>query len=258
MEENRFSELVELARSSKNRYELWAGIVASAKLATMAEVGVWRGEFAEVLLGRCASLERYFLVDPWRHLEDWNKPFNLDNRAFSKIFEEAMQRTAFATDRRVVLRGRTEAVVHEIPDESLDLAYIDGDHTLRGVTLDLTLLLPKIKPGGLLGGDDFVASPWQHGPGHEPTLVFPYAVYFAEAHRFPIAALPHGQFLIQKEKTNYHFEDLTGKCTELGLGALLSRPSANQGHSGFLRKTKRRLSRLAHRVRLAVSRPPDD
>ena len=51
---------------------------------------------------------------------------------------------------------------------------------------------------GFLGGDDFCTSIWQHRERFEPTLVYPFAVHFAEAMDAPIIALPHNQFLIQK------------------------------------------------------------
>jgi len=112
-------------------------------------------------------------------------------------------------------------VIDEIPDQSLDFAYIDGDHTLRGITLDLIQLLPKIKDGGLIGGDDFVNKPWQHGSAYEPTLVCPFAVYFAEAMRLPFVALPHKQFLIQKAAdASFSFVDLTGTYSDLSLKKL--------------------------------------
>jgi len=117
---------------------------------------------------------------------------------FKDVYAEALLKTDFAASRRIVLRGRTSAVIDQIPDQSLDFAYIDGDHTLRGITVDLIQVLPKIKDGGLIGGDDFVNKPWQDDAAYEPTLVCPFAVYFAEAMGFPFVALPHKQFLIQK------------------------------------------------------------
>ena len=43
-----------------------------------------------------------------------------------------------------------------IPDESLDYVYIDGDHTIAGVIRDCVLWWPKLRPGGLFFGDDYV------------------------------------------------------------------------------------------------------
>src|SRR5206468_4924808 len=94
---------------------------------------------------------------------------------------EAKLKTDFAGSRRVILRGKTTDVIDQIPDAELDLAYIDGDHTLRGIAIDLIRVYQKVSPNGFIGGDDFTPSMWEHKTSFEPTLVFPFAVYFAEA-----------------------------------------------------------------------------
>src|SRR5437763_5531699 len=90
-----------------------------------------------------------------------------------------------------------------------------------GITVDLMQVLPKIKDGGLIGGDDFVNKPWQHGAAYEPTLVCPFAVYFAEAMRLPFVALSHKQFLIQRAAdAGFSFADLAGTYSDLSLKRL--------------------------------------
>ncbi|MGO4566521.1 class I SAM-dependent methyltransferase [Rhizobium sp. 2YAF20] len=195
----------------------------------MAEIGVWKGDFAESILASNRQLELYYMVDPWANLPDWNKPYNISPELFEDIYREMDSRTAFASEKRVILRGRTKEMIDEIPDESLDFAYIDGDHTLRGITIDLIRVLPKIKDGGYIGGDDFTATPWQHDVKYEPTLVCPYSVYFAEAMNIPIVALAHDQFLIRKDRrSGFSFVDTTGGYSDLSLNKLP--PSADVEH----------------------------
>jgi hypothetical protein len=150
------------------------------------------------MLANCKSIQTYYMVDPWRKLPKWNKPFNIQDERFEEVYNEARERTEFAGRQRVILRGTLMEVADELATESLDIAYIDGDHTLRGITLDLLTIWGKIRPGGYVGGVDLALNIWQHGPAHEPTLVFPMVVYFAEAMRAPIYALPFQQFLIEK------------------------------------------------------------
>lgn len=40
--------------------------------------------------------------------------------------------------------------IDAVADGSLDFAYIDGDHTLRGITLDLLKTYSKVKEGNSL------------------------------------------------------------------------------------------------------------
>jgi hypothetical protein len=165
---------------------------------TVLELGVWKGAFAEHMLRQCPDIARYFMIDPWRHLDHWNKPGNFDQGKFDESYAEMLSRTDFARDRRTILRGKTVDVIDQIPDASLDLAYIDGDHTLRGITIDLIRTYPKVRPGGLVGGDDYTPTIWQHAEQYEPTLVCPFAAYFAEAVGAPIIVLPCSQFVIVK------------------------------------------------------------
>jgi methyltransferase family protein len=196
----------------------WTEFLRLVEARSGAEVGVFRGVFAAHLLANCPSLSTYYMIDPWRHLEEWNKPANRDDAAFARIFADAMRRTAAYEERRNVLRGRTVDVIHEIGDEELDFTYIDGDHTLRGIMVDLICMYPKVRAGGWIGGDDFSPSIWQHGHQYEPTLVFPAAVHFAEAVGARIYGLPHKQFLIEKRVGRGHeFVDLTGEYADLSI-----------------------------------------
>ncbi|MCP8893379.1 class I SAM-dependent methyltransferase [Shinella daejeonensis] len=183
-----------------NRAALWIETINRLKIKAMVEVGVWRGDFAKAILSACPGLERYYMIDPWRPLEQWNKPYNTERDVFEDAYRQAMEKTEFAADRRIVLRGTTLEAAPEIADASLGLAYIDGDHTLRGIAIDLIQIYPKVMEGGIVGGDDFSASIWQHSRKFEPTLVAPYAIYFAEAVQNPILALPFNQFAIEKTK----------------------------------------------------------
>jgi hypothetical protein len=215
---NTLQTVKQCLEQSNSRFALWISLVESCKVKTMAEVGVYRGDFASQLLRQCSSIERYYMIDPWRHLEDWKKPANKNDDTFKKFFLETKGKTSFAADKTVILRGKTTEVVEEIPNESLDFAYIDGDHTLKGITIDLIRLFDKIKVGGWIGGDDFSRSIWQHTPNYEPSLIFPFAVYFAEAVGAKIYALPYSQFLIEKNETeSFSFIDLTGKYDHLEL-----------------------------------------
>src|SRR4051812_19171561 len=198
MEELDETRLREIAASAVDRVALWTSFLQMFGVTSMAEVGVYRGDYAARMLREAPGIEHYYMIDPWRHLDDWNKPANQPDDIFERFFTEAMDKTAAYADKRVVLRGRTVEVVDQIPDGDLDLVYIDGDHTLRGITVNLTRLFPKVKDSGFVAGDDFCRNIFQHGAGFEPTLVFPYAVYFAEAVGAKIYALPYKQFVMQK------------------------------------------------------------
>jgi hypothetical protein len=203
---------------SQSRLELWVEFIQAIRVHRMAEIGVYRGDFATPVLQRCKCLTAYYMIDPWRHLNDWNKPANHGDAMLEEFFRETMSKTDFAAARRFILRGKTSEVIEQITDGELDLAYIDGDHTLRGIAIDLIRLYPKVRTGGFVCGDDFNRSVWQHKTSFEPTLVFPFAVYFAEAVGATIYALPYSQFCLHKgDGAQFAFIDLTGDYDDVDL-----------------------------------------
>ena len=203
---------------SDSRIDIWINFLNLIEAKNILELGVAKGFFAKNILEKCISIEKYFLLDPWRYIESWNKPANKTNELFETFFAEAIKNTEFKKNKRIVLRGKTTEVIDEINDFELDFAYIDGDHTLKGITIDLIKVYPKIANGGWIAGDDFSPTIWQHKSNFEPTLVFPYAIYFAEAVGAKIYALPYLQFFIQKTNANsFEFIDLTRNYKDLSL-----------------------------------------
>ena len=208
----------ECVKQSTSRIDLWIRFLKSTKVNNLVELGVYKGDFAEKLLKNCDSIKKYYMIDPWRHLNDWNKPANAEDGIFEQFLSETISKTDFAAEKRIILRGKTTDVIEEILDGELEFAYIDGDHTLRGITIDLISIFPKVKNGGWLGGDDFSKTIFQHSTKFEPTLVFPFAVYFAEAVGARIYALPNSQFLIEKNSNqSFVFIDLTDNYRDTSL-----------------------------------------
>lgn len=238
--------------NSQSRLEFWENFVRTFQIKRMAEIGVYRGDFAAFLLQKCPDLTRYYMVDPWRHLDDWNKPANHADSVLNEFFVETMSKTEFASNKRVVLRGKTTEVVDQVPDFELDFVYIDGDHTLKGIAIDLIRVFSKVRVGGFIGGDDFTRSIWEHNTKFEPTLVFPFAVYFAEAVGAPIYALPHSQFVIQKtSRPQFSLIDLAGGYEE---STLRSQFAPERVMKLFAAERFPRLKRAAGKARRLLSK----
>jgi len=207
-----------------NRYDFWINFINTLGVRHFIEVGIFRGDFSEKMLRNCECLEKYYMLDPWRNLDDWDKPANANNETLELLMQRSLDKTDFASEKRVVLRGKTTEVIDEVPDHSLDLAYIDGDHTLKGIAIDLIRVFPKVKTGGFIGGDDFCPDQLQHFPEFEPTLIFPFAIYFAEAVSARIYTLPYEQFLIEKTADGiFELIDLAGTVTNTGIKDLMLR-----------------------------------
>ena len=125
------------------------------------EIGVLRGSLSEWLLREIPELFLW-MVDIWTPAMADSSYFHSRDRAARIAQEqhldnqqEAYSRTLFANDRRVLVRGESSVTASAIPDGTLDFAFIDGDHTFDGVTLDIKSWWPKVRPGGLLAGHDY-------------------------------------------------------------------------------------------------------
>lgn len=123
-----------------------------------AEVGVYRGQLSEILLG---SFPHLFLtlVDPWRaHIapprgirgDDW---LQYDQGKWDDIYADVLNRIGPTTSRCRVMRMLSDQAAMQIEDKSLDFVYIDADHTYESVRQDIQLWLPKAKR--LIFGHDY-------------------------------------------------------------------------------------------------------
>lgn len=130
-----------------------------------AEVGVYRGEFARMILRRWPGV--LFCVDPWA-----NPPGYKDDPASEGDREadyEFCQRWLEEFGNRVVyVRETSVQAAAGFPDRWFDFVYIDADHRREQVLADCRAWAPKVKNGGLLCGHD-ITGLWRNNV--EPAVV---------------------------------------------------------------------------------------
>lgn len=132
----------------------------------ICEVGVAYGYHAEQILENMREVE-YQGVDPYRAGYDPQDSFVADvaamysdepQRAMDRLFKVVADKLNWYDGRANLLRLPSAIAASRFADESFDLIYIDGDHTYAAVTADLGAWYGKVRPGGVLCGDDFT---WQ-------------------------------------------------------------------------------------------------
>lgn len=142
------------------RRELLAALPSGA---VCAEIGTWRGDFAELIL-RDRQPRELLLIDAWEHRgEDAYEDASYGGRmeggqqALDEMHAAVSERFAAEIARgqvRIVRMRSTEAAATLAP-ASLDWVYVDGDHSYEGVKADLEAFFEAVKPGGLIAGDDY-------------------------------------------------------------------------------------------------------
>lgn len=118
-----------------------------------AEIGVWKGDFSQLILDTRRPRE-FHLVDPWNFSPHFPKRWYGGGIAHSQadmddIWKAVVQRFAAFPSVQVHKRKSTE-IAKEFTDRYFDWIYIDGDHSCQAVLDDLVCWYPKVKPGGYI------------------------------------------------------------------------------------------------------------
>lgn len=120
-----------------------------------AEIGVWKGVYAEALCRANPAL-RLTCVDPWQHYADYTEA-DKTQAHLDAAYEEALRRLGPLGC--TVMRMTSEDAAALVPDGSLDFVYIDSNHAYGYVLQDLTLWTPKVRSGGIVAGHDYLIAP---------------------------------------------------------------------------------------------------
>jgi hypothetical protein len=122
---------------------------------TVCEVGVALGDFSEFLLNtlRPKDFIGMDLFGLHELGELWGRPTReiFHGKTHAEFFQNR-----FSSQSVRVMEGDSVAALASLPDQSLDLIYIDGDHSYEGVKADTDQAIRKVKPDGLLIFNDYI------------------------------------------------------------------------------------------------------
>ena len=116
-----------------NRKYFLRYLIEENNFTTMCEVGVRDGRTTFYLLDKCPNLKIYGI------------DLNTSNFYTNDIKEKY-------GDRLVPIQGYSHVVADKVP--TVDLVFIDADHSYDGCKKDIIAYLPKVATKGLLTGHD--------------------------------------------------------------------------------------------------------
>ena len=126
------------------------------KNLVIAELGVFKGEFSEIIIDRCNPKE-LVLIDLWGEDKimsgdvDGNNVQKFDG---SKLYTLVLDK--FSQNKNVVIhKNYTTNALSEYPDDYFDMIYIDADHSYSGCKADLEIAYKKVKHNGYIMGHDY-------------------------------------------------------------------------------------------------------
>jgi len=143
-EHKSFTKVVGMSRDTM--YEVFNSLGFRAG----CEVGIWQGKNALSIVSAIPD-GKLLLVDPYTNHSYVRKP-----RTDWRIERaEAQAHDRMKGKNVVFIRKLSEDAIRDIPDDSLDFAYLDGEHHYDQVMLDIILWNRKVRTGGVLCGHDF-------------------------------------------------------------------------------------------------------
>lgn len=127
-----------------------------SKTGVAVEVGVFRGGFSKRNLN--VWTKKYYQVDAWsfRMGDPKDKNFRHGHDTVNVANQNAAWRAVAPFEGRVTqMKALSRDAAVKFADSSIDWLYIDALHTRDPLYGDLVALWDKVRPGGLISGDDY-------------------------------------------------------------------------------------------------------
>jgi hypothetical protein len=181
-----------------NRDEFGTFLNEAGILGPAVEVGTAAGAFASVWLSTWQG-RRLTLIDPWEPQsgDEYLDLFNV-GAAGQSAHRAAVERLAEVDPRARVLQGFSPAIASEFADGSLDCVYLDANHAYLAVRDDLAAWYPKVRPGGLLSGHDYLDGVRAGCLFAVKTAVAEFAAQLGRAVAFTITDAPYRSWWLRK------------------------------------------------------------
>ncbi len=140
--------------------QLYREMVAQANDgAVFVEVGAWKGRSAAFMAVEIINSGKnitFHVVDHFRGSREHETEGAITNGTLMSEFCENM-RPVYGNYNLIATNSVTAAAT--FADASCDFVYIDASHEYEDVRWDIQAWLPKMKPGGVLAGDDYNVFP---------------------------------------------------------------------------------------------------
>jgi predicted O-methyltransferase YrrM len=139
---------------------IYQQLASRVQAGTVVEIGVWKGRSISNILDICrANRNRLVAIDTWQLADDDPDFLEARSRDIRQVFIENLRILGHLDTVEILREDSAQAATH-FDDGSVDLLFLDADHSYEAVKRDLCAWRPKMKPGGTLAGHDYI---WKEG-----------------------------------------------------------------------------------------------
>ncbi|MCO6019385.1 hypothetical protein CKN86_13325 [Carnobacterium divergens] len=134
------------------RWEILEKILKNKGNLHIAEIGVYEGKVSKYLLNNL-SIEKYWVIDPYENYDQYN-----DTKANIQLLDNAykkLKKEVLVYNNTLFLKKFSKDAAKDVPNNSLDLVFIDGNHEYEFVLEDIKIWKEKVKKGGIISGHDY-------------------------------------------------------------------------------------------------------
>lgn len=130
------------------------------KGSTFVEIGSWMGRSTSCLgqlVKQSQKNIKVYAVDTFEGSEEHTdivKDIENHSTSLLELFNHNIK-SCDVSEIITPIQGKSLDVVSQFEDESIDFIFIDASHDYDNVLADITAWYPKLKPGGLIAGDDY-------------------------------------------------------------------------------------------------------
>ena len=128
--------------------------------SVFVEIGSWMGRSTCCLgqeIKKSKKNIKVYAIDTFEGSEEHTeiiKDIKNNSTSLLKLFQNNIS-LCKVDDIIVPIQGTSLNVASQFDDESIDFIFIDASHDYENVLADITAWYPKLKPGGLIAGDDY-------------------------------------------------------------------------------------------------------
>jgi hypothetical protein len=147
-----------------NYQNFYQWVLSKSNQGVFVEIGLWKGKSITFMAEKVKEMNyklKLIGIDTFEGTTDVPSLMADPNIQNGTLLDTYFKNIGPVKEYITTIVGDSHAEYIEFENESIDVLFIDGDHSYAAVKADIELWFPKVKMGGIISGHDFGT----HAPG---------------------------------------------------------------------------------------------